>query len=834
MEEILPLFDFTGTKFVIFFYFLFSFLFPFAILGFLFSKSLEREPSFLIGIDRMKGMKNAWTLLLVITAPLVFIYNTFVWAGWAFVIIAEFIANIINKIYHFLIVHFINALKWLYKTLKIEFWWKVPKWIFMNIIWMPTVFTAKFVYHYTIKWGWDLYLTSFQSIKGTYRYDKLKVGFKGAFYTLFILGVSIYLAELFEQETIAFVGLLLSVLPTLNSIGTITSMNHSDDTERDHAAHGKKVMKASLNYIITTLIAIVAIHVLLFFSIIPDIGLTALGIAVNTNVFLSGVTLLCLLVLTFSLSIFPNHLLNNDESNSFKGSVISYLKVIKDKGVQLIAITIPGSLWATIVVLIPAIFVYYSIATADSLKTNFYADENTNAKKELSEIGDELSKTSISYLSDSSGIIVLEEAYENLIDAELYVNQTAFATNFPNNVIENTKLIFNDNHTSLTSSLPGTIENIEDNITKISENIKILEDEKLALETYFKQFEDEKWEFIVQRRSGDSKENNDWITISQSSDISKYIDKDVIEGEKYQYRVKVKNVKGSSKWSPVITKTINSQYLSPPTGLIVRGELNFKNVLFWNDNSYNENKFIIERKLKNGKKWSKIGEVDSDINKFVDTKIKTNKSYLYRVFASGMGEKSEPTNVAERNNLLTPPNFSESKTNLESTLLDWNYNFRYDKITSAKKRTTPNGTDGSYKNNENSFYAELKNEINNVGNKIVSLNKELENKKELLIMYNSLVDYDNSQQKLLLVFKNVAFIFAILFVAIFGGLICSILYTYFSKLFYEAYTIKEKEEWYFITLAKEAKAENSNQPLLGFTILFIFILILSGSISFII
>ena len=29
-------------------------------------------------------------------------------------------------------------------------------------------------------------------------------------------------------------------------------------------------------------------------------------------------------------------------------------------------------------------------------------------------------------------------------------------------------------------------------------------------------------------------------TISKSSDISKYIDEDVVEGEKYQYRVKVK------------------------------------------------------------------------------------------------------------------------------------------------------------------------------------------------------------------------------------------------------------------------------------------------------
>ena len=118
--------------------------------------------------------------------------------------------------------------------------------------------------------------------------------------------------------------------------------------------------------------------------------------------------------------------------------------------------------------------------------------------------------------------------------------------------------------------------------------------------------------------------------------------------------------------------------------------------------------------------------------------------------------------------------------------------------------------------------------------KITTNKKELVNKQELLVMYNSLVDYDNGQQKILLVFKNTAFILAILFVALFGGLICSILFSYFSKIFYKAYTMKEEEEWYFITLTNEAKAENNNQPLLGFTLLFIFILILSGSLNFIV
>ncbi|MBT5615846.1 MAG: hypothetical protein HOJ77_06265, partial [Flavobacteriales bacterium] len=58
-------------------------LMPFAIMGFLFAKYREEEPSYLISFDRMKGLENAWTLLLVITAPLVFVYNVFVWTAYA-------------------------------------------------------------------------------------------------------------------------------------------------------------------------------------------------------------------------------------------------------------------------------------------------------------------------------------------------------------------------------------------------------------------------------------------------------------------------------------------------------------------------------------------------------------------------------------------------------------------------------------------------------------------------------------------------------------------------------------------------------------------------------
>ena len=39
---------------------------PFATLGFLFAKHRNEEPSYIIGLDRVKSLKNAWTLLLLI------------------------------------------------------------------------------------------------------------------------------------------------------------------------------------------------------------------------------------------------------------------------------------------------------------------------------------------------------------------------------------------------------------------------------------------------------------------------------------------------------------------------------------------------------------------------------------------------------------------------------------------------------------------------------------------------------------------------------------------------------------------------------------------------
>ena len=187
----------------------------------------------------------------------------------------------------------------------------------------------KSLYHYCILWAWDLYKSSFLALNGTYNKSKLRVTFMGAFYALALIGFSIYLSILTGYAVFGMLGLVISSLPILKAYGTVTSMLHFTD-ERDHSLHGSKVMKTALHYVLASIVAIVAIQILLLLSWIPDLGLVFLGVAINTNVFLSAAVILSLVVLSFAQSIFPNHLLYNDESTLMQNSVMNYLRAIRE------------------------------------------------------------------------------------------------------------------------------------------------------------------------------------------------------------------------------------------------------------------------------------------------------------------------------------------------------------------------------------------------------------------------------------------------------------------------------------------------------------------------
>ena len=441
---------------------------PFATLGFLFAKHREEEPTYLMSLDKVKSLENAWTLLLLLIIPLIFIYNLFVWSGYAFVVIAQFSAYLIKAIYDlivdYIVVPFIDYIvKPIWEFLKTIFpIWKIVKWIvssiiwvFWNIFWMPIRIVLKSLYHYCILWVWDLYLTSFQSLKGTYKMNKLTITFSGAFYALAIIGLSIYLSILTGFVVLGMIGVVVATLPSIKAYGTLTSMLHFTD-DRDHTVHGSKVMKTALNYVIASIAAIIVIELMLLLSWLPDLGLVFLGLAINTNVFLSAIVVLSLLVLCFAQAIFPNHLLYNDESTSMQDSIVNYLYVIRDKGVQLIASLVPGSLWMILVIVIPAALIYGSISISESLKNNTLSVRGENIQEDIIEANSEVTSLTANFTSDQLDDI--EDAFETAIELNVRSNQNTFGLGFPQNVIEQPEVIFSDNTTEYTAELPKMLK----------------------------------------------------------------------------------------------------------------------------------------------------------------------------------------------------------------------------------------------------------------------------------------------------------------------------------------------------------------------------------------
>ena len=824
---------------------------PFATLGFLFSKHRDEEPTYLINIDKVKSLKNAWTLLLLLIIPLIFIYNVFVWSGYAFVVIAYFLAYLIKTIYDLIVDYIVKPfieyiVKPIWEFIKTIFpLWRIVKWIvssiiwvFWNIFWMPIKIVLKSVYHYCILWVWDLYKTSFHALKGTYNKSKLKVTFTGAFYALAIIGLSIYLSILTGYVVFGMIGVVIATLPSIKAYGTATSMLHYTD-DREHSEHGSKVMKTALNYVISSIVAIIAIELLLLLSWIPDLGFVFLGVAINTNVFLSAIVILSLIVLFFAQSIFPNHLLYNNESTSMQDSVMNYLFAIRDKGLQLVLSLIPGSLWTALVLIIPAALIYISVSTSDSLKNNTLSLRGESITEDVVEASIEVNKLTASFTREQLSDI--EDAFETAIELNVRSNQNTFGLDFPQNVIEQPEIIFDDNITEYTNALPKMLKATINDTVIIRKNIMDAELLINKITNHISEYKSQKWEFRIQRK--DKKvSKDDWKTISSGTDISRVVDKNITEGKSYIYRVMAVNKNGKSAWSSEYNKIIGEETLMPPSRLDISSESNFRLVFSWNDNSNNEDGFIIERRL-SGKegKWSGYATVGSDISEYVVSDIKSpGEKYDYRVLAQGLGGKSTPTGTKSYTVTLAAPSRLKAVANLKSVLVDWAFRFGYNteewEWVGHSRRggsVTPNESDGIMVLGEKSLADIMQDKIDEKQELIVQLNKDLEFAKERVSMFESLINYDTSQRTILKVFKNIAFLFAILFTSLFGGMILSIAMSYIASLFYKVFTIRGNDPWYFMSLINEEKDKNKNQPLLAFTFWILAFMFFAGGVEFI-
>jgi titin len=130
---------------------------------------------------------------------------------------------------------------------------------------------------------------------------------------------------------------------------------------------------------------------------------------------------------------------------------------------------------------------------------------------------------------------------------------------------------------------------------------------------------------------------------STSQNTTEYKDKLVLPNNSYWYRVRAGNSGGYSDYSNV-ANTNTSGSLNAPTNLSGYATSASSSILFWQDNSFGEQWFKVERGT-DGISFNQIGTTTANIRTFSDTKLQSGTLYYYRARASAGGNNSDYSNV---------------------------------------------------------------------------------------------------------------------------------------------------------------------------------------------
>ena len=191
--------------------------------------------------------------------------------------------------------------------------------------------------------------------------------------------------------------------------------------------------------------------------------------------------------------------------------------------------------------------------------------------------------------------------------------------------------------------------------------------------------------------------NGKWTTIARGTmpNQTSYVDKNVVLGATYSYRVSV-YVSGVANGAPsnVVSLTLPAIVLTPPSLLTARGGTG-QITLSWDDKARGETGYRIER-LTNGR-WSLIASgTTANQTSYLDGHLTAAVTYSYRVsaYASGVAIGA-PSNVASAKTLgdpLVTPSALTASASANRVALQWHDNSSGETGFSVERRLGNSGT----------------------------------------------------------------------------------------------------------------------------------------------
>jgi subtilisin-like proprotein convertase family protein len=197
-----------------------------------------------------------------------------------------------------------------------------------------------------------------------------------------------------------------------------------------------------------------------------------------------------------------------------------------------------------------------------------------------------------------------------------------------------------------------------------SEFVKILWEDNSSIET----------EYVIERSMGSNIEFVE-VAVYEANTIL-YTDLDVIGGMTYFYRVKARNLNGSSEYTNELEQIVSIAPPAKPTNFI--GTVNSANqiTLTWDDNASNETSYVIERSVADVNSYEMLVTLEADVTNHEDAGLTPSTQYSYRISAKNDGGFSQGvlTDATTPMEIPLAPSELEIVNGVTSVTLEWNDN----------------------------------------------------------------------------------------------------------------------------------------------------------------